>query len=87
MQIENCPHCGGTAFLRQTYSYKCRCYFIAVKCDICGATGKPYTQKDAASDDNWQSIACEDAVRAWNMRTPAGTGTQKGQDEDGQQGD
>lgn len=87
MQIDTCPHCGGMAFLTQTYSYKCRCYFVAVKCDICGASGKPYTQKDPPSDDKWQSMACSDAIRAWNMRTPSRDRDPERMNEYGQQSD
>ena len=68
--IKPCPHCGGTACLNANYSYKARCYYVFIKCDICGATGKAYTSKDDPQEVNWNNAACSDAIAAWNMRTP-----------------
>lgn len=72
--IEFCPHCGGTACLNQNYSYKTRSFFVFVKCDICGATGKTYHSNDDAAEAGWNNAPCNDAIAAWNMRThePAG---------------
>lgn len=66
--IKSCPHCGGQGVLQQTYSYKIRKYFVSVRCDICGATGKPFTADDAPSEKDWQTTECSQAIKAWNMR-------------------
>ncbi len=67
--IKPCPHCGGVAYLNSNYSYKTRSYFIFVKCDICGATGKTTCEQEDPAISEWQSDACERAIEAWNMRT------------------
>ena len=69
--IAGCPHCGGTACLTQNYSYKARSYFVFVKCDICGAQGKIYNSPDEPQATGWNNQPCNDAIAAWNMRTPA----------------
>lgn len=69
-QIKTCPHCGGAACLTQNYSYKARSYFVFVKCDICGAQGKIYNSADEPATTGWNNTACNDAIAAWNMRTP-----------------
>lgn len=66
--IKTCPHCGGTAYLNSTYSFKIRKYFVVVRCDICGAQGKAYASDNSPEEDNWDSVACNDAINAWNMR-------------------
>lgn len=68
--IKACPHCGGTASLCANYSYKTRGYFVFVKCDICGAQGKIYKSSEDPRTVDWDSIDCDDAVAAWNLRTP-----------------
>lgn len=67
--IKTCPHCGGSACLNANYSYKTRSYFVFVKCDICGATGKTYTSADDPAGYGWNTAACNDAIAAWNLRT------------------
>lgn len=67
--IKTCPHCGGSACLNSAYSYKIRSYFVFVKCDICGATGKTYNSADDPAEDGWNTTACNDAIKAWNLRT------------------
>lgn len=67
--IKKCPHCGGLADLNKNYSYKTRSYFVFVKCDICGATGKTYHSERNPAEAGWNSQQCNDAIAAWNMRT------------------
>lgn len=67
--IKVCPHCGGESLLNANYSYKIRCYFVFVKCEICGAQGKVFKSSNDPQEDNWQSDPCESAITAWNMRT------------------
>lgn len=67
--IKGCPHCGGTACLNSNYSYKCRSYFVFVKCDICGAQGKVYNSDTEPAAVEWNNTSCTDAIKAWNMRT------------------
>lgn len=69
-KLKKCPHCGGAACLNANYSYKCRSYFVFVKCDICGAQGKVYRSETDPAADNWTNTDCNDAAAAWNMRTP-----------------
>lgn len=66
--IRECPHCGGEAYLHANYSSKARSYFVMVKCNMCGAQGKIYNTDEDPESVNWKSIACIDAVKAWNMR-------------------
>lgn len=70
--IKSCPHCGGTGTLNSNYSYKTRSYFVFVRCDICGATGKIYGSTEEPAQTEWNNAACNDAVAAWNMRTEKG---------------
>lgn len=69
-EIKPCPHCGGIAYLTQNYSYKARSYFVFVKCDICGAQGKIYNSNEEPAATGWNNQPCNDAIAAWNMRTP-----------------
>lgn len=63
MDLKLCPHCGGTANLYQDYNRKYKCYFLYVKCDLCGAQGKIVsTKNDCDIQKDGQ------AVDAWNMR-------------------
>lgn len=66
--IKPCPHCNGATYLNANYSYKTRSYFIFVKCDVCGATGKTTTSQEDPAAEEWQSEACETAITAWNLR-------------------
>lgn len=66
--IKPCPHCGGIACINANYSYKVRKYFVFVKCDICGAQAKIYTCDNHPSEEDWDNVACRDALNAWNMR-------------------
>lgn len=68
--IKTCPHCGGTACLNANYSYKARSYFVFVRCDICGAQGKIYNSAEEPAATGWNNAPCNDAIAAWNMRTP-----------------
>lgn len=54
--------------MNSNYSYKCRSYFVFVKCDICGAQGKIYNSYEEPAKADWNNPACNDAVTAWNMR-------------------
>ena len=72
-RMKPCPHCGGTACLHANYSYKIRSYFVYVKCDICHAQAKSYRSEEDPTEADWQNAACIDAIKAWNMRTPAET--------------
>lgn len=69
MVIKPCPHCGGSACLTQSYSYKKRAYFVFVKCDICGAQGKTYASETEPAAESWDNQACRGAIAAWNLRT------------------
>lgn len=66
--VKYCPHCGGDARLTANYSPKVKRWFIAVKCTLCGATGKYYTQVEDPDETNWNTDACYNALRAWNRR-------------------
>ena len=68
--IKPCPHCGGAGLLYQNYSYKIRSYFVFVRCDVCGATGKVYRSDEDAKTVDWNNDPCNDAIAAWNLRTP-----------------
>ena len=66
--IKACPFCGGDACLHSRYTNKYRCFFVYVKCEICGATAKTVTDHEDPEDKDWRDYACECAVRAWNLR-------------------
>ena len=66
--LKKCPFCGGRACTTANYSYKRKLYYVFVKCDICGAQGKAYTSEEDPAQEEWQNIACEDALNAWNLR-------------------
>lgn len=71
MKIKPCPHCGGTACLNKSYSNRTHSYYTFVRCDICGAQGKTYGNKEDPAAADWNNQACRDAIGAWNMRTGA----------------
>ena len=66
--IKYCPHCGGEARLTANYSPKTKLWFIQVKCVLCGATGKVYTQAEDPEVSDWETDACIKALYAWNKR-------------------
>lgn len=68
MEIKICPHCGGSACLTSSFSYKTRTYFVFVKCDVCGAQGKIYNSQSNPAEENWNNSQCIDAIKAWNLR-------------------
>lgn len=68
IKAKYCPHCGGDARLTANYSPKIKRWFIAVKCNMCGATGKYYTQVEDPDVDGWETDASYSAVEAWNRR-------------------
>lgn len=72
IKLKGCPHCGGLAYLEQNYSYKARSYFVYVKCSICGSQGKIFNTDTEPAADDWQNVACNAAVAAWNTRYKAG---------------
>lgn len=74
--IKPCPHCGGGASLYDNYSRRYRSYFVFVKCDICGSQGKTYRSEIDPEEIDWNNDACEDAIRAWNMRDHSTEGAQ-----------
>lgn len=70
--IKVCPHCGGSARLNASYSYKIRKYFVFVKCDVCGAQGKVFADTENPEAIEWNDDACNDALAAWNLRSKEG---------------
>ena len=69
MELKECPHCGGEAFLNANYSQKISRFFIFAKCEECGATGGTTCTKDDPQRYGWNLPACKRAITAWNMRT------------------
>lgn len=67
--LKKCPFCGGDAALNSSFSYRIRKHFVFVKCNICGGQGKIYNDTEDPADKDWNDVACNDAVNAWNMRT------------------
>ena len=72
MNIEKCPHCGGEAALNANYSPKNRIWFIFVKCSLCGAQGKVFSDNRDPEPKEWSSEACKNALSAWNLRYKGG---------------
>lgn len=52
-----CPFCGGKAFVSARLPYFCEPATVAVVCEDCNASSK-------------HKIKEEDAIKAWNTRTP-----------------
>lgn len=67
--MRKCPHCGGSGRLNASYSYHAECYFVFVKCDICGAQTRSFRDDDDPANSDWKSVACNIAVEAWDMRS------------------
>ena len=70
-ELKKCPFCGGKACATANYSKRRNVYYVFIKCDVCGAQGKAYISEEDPAQNEWQSIACEDAQNAWNLRTGA----------------
>ena len=68
-KITGCPHCGGRAYLEQNYYYKARSFIVYVKCSICGAQGKVFHAEEEPAAADWNTMECNAAIQAWNMRT------------------
>lgn len=66
--IRPCPFCNGDAGLCSTYSGRIRKYFIFVKCEMCGAQGKAFSDVDDPDLCNWDNDNCNRAINAWNLR-------------------
>lgn len=66
---KKCPFCGGSAVMRQDYNSKKCCYFVYVKCEICGAQGQIFNSNTDADTEEWGNYACYMAEKAWNRRT------------------
>lgn len=69
MELKECPHCGGEAFLYTNYAPKIGRYFVCIKCGSCGATGRASATKDDPEKYGFRLPACQMAASAWNMRT------------------
>lgn len=69
IRIKKCPFCNGDAFLEARYTKKHNCYFVFVRCEICGATSKTVTDNNDPEENEWNDHACNCAIRAWNMRS------------------
>lgn len=67
--LKCCPFCGaGDMNMYSNYSSKHRCYFVFVKCNVCGASTRTYSTPDDPIDNDWSSSACLNAAMAWNRR-------------------
>lgn len=66
-KIKKCPFCGGDGELTQRYNSRRDNYFIFVSCSLCNAQSKTFASDDDVSVSDWESKACEKAVKAWNM--------------------
>lgn len=66
--LKPCPFCGGGASLNAKYTYRNKCWFVFVKCEICNGQGKTFRSNQCPADDDWSNDACDSAINAWNMR-------------------
>ncbi len=66
-KIKKCPFCGGDGELTQRYNSRYDNYFVFVACNLCNAQSKTFTSRDDLSESEWNTNACEKAVKAWNM--------------------
>lgn len=67
-KIKTCPHCNGAASLRASYSNYTGSYFVCVKCEVCGATGKTVASQEPPRSEESASRAFSQAIEAWNLR-------------------
>lgn len=65
--IKKCPFCGGDGELIQRYNTRYGNYFVFVSCNLCNAQSKAFNSDIDVSESNWESKACEKAIKAWNM--------------------
>ncbi len=65
--IKKCPFCGGDGELTQRYTSRYNNYFVFVSCSLCNAQSKVFNSEDDVSERDWDTKACEKAVKAWNM--------------------
>ena len=70
MEIKPCPFCGSeSVYIRQRHVRIRNYWMVFVQCDFCKAQGRIFESgRKPASESNWENEACENAVRAWNMR-------------------
>lgn len=66
-KIKKCPFCGGDGELTQRYNSRQDNYFVFVECSLCNAQSKVFSSRDDVSECDWNTKACEKAVKAWNM--------------------
>lgn len=68
MTIRPCPFCNGDACLYANYANRYRKWLVYVKCDVCSAQGKAFSDREDPDLSGWNNAACDKAIRAWNMR-------------------
>lgn len=64
-KIKNCPHCNGVGEIQANYSRNNHCYFVFVKCTLCGAQGKVFSTTEEPAEDMETVVK---SISAWNMR-------------------
>ena len=67
--LKRCPFCGGVAALYSNYSYKTRTHFVFVRCTMCHAQGRSYSEPENPIKNEWNTEKCDAAVNAWNTRS------------------
>lgn len=85
--VKNCPFCGGEADLFKEFKvdkndpdnqFAMNGYAIFCKCEVCGARGKEFISLESPDDEDWNNMACRDAIRAWNTRINENKSKQQG---------
>ena len=71
--MKHCPFCGGEALLKANRASKGDWTFFFVKCDVCGAQSKAFSERyiswdDIDPDDIWDYPAAKSALRNWERR-------------------
>ncbi len=69
-ELKPCPFCAGFADVCtiEVDNYDYIDLYVGVKCQICGAIGKMYKVDDSDREHPLETLQCNMAVKAWNMR-------------------
>lgn len=67
--IKKCPFCNGNADIYTKKDEKNVGFFVVVRCNVCGASAKPYYESGYFDKEVWKCSATIDAIEAWNLRT------------------
>lgn len=68
--VKRCPFCGGAAAVSINHSVTKNAYYTRVKCLGCGGQGRTFKSGENPENDSASERIIQNAIEAWNMRTP-----------------